>query len=148
MNDPREAILLRLVGIAAMPALGFATVVRNVDDIPDLARPAACIMDGDEEADEEDPKKFPPSAPRRVTMKAEMVILAGGQAAEIGGVVNTLRYALIHAVQNDAQLAALVLDGTRRQTIRYIGTEFRVDGGRAVEAEARVSFSFTYILVP
>jgi len=49
--DKREAILVRLVEIAAgLP--GIKTSVRNQDEISERARPAIVVFDADETADE------------------------------------------------------------------------------------------------
>lgn len=145
--DAREAILARLVAIAdTVP--NVKTTARNNNDFADLARPALVILDGDEEADVNDPETRPPNAPRRVAMKAELVILASGTPDTIGTTMNALRAATIKAIQTDALLIALVWDGGVRQSIRYNGATLSLQSGRAIEAEQRLDFSFVYVLSP
>jgi len=147
--DPREQILARVLQIAESVAagLGVQTVERNKDDFSEMALPAFVLLDGDEEGDESDPLTRPTNAPRRVTMKAQLVVLASGAPASIGATVNGYRIGLLVAIVNDATLIGLVLDGQRRQSIRYIGTSLTIASGRAIEAELRMDLEFTYALV-
>ncbi len=140
--DIREAILARLLTLAG--TVGAYKVERNLNDFSDLARPAIVILDGDEEAHEDDPQVRPSSAPRRIVMTPEIVVLASGPAAAIGSTINGFRIALLRAIMLDQGLIALVLDGTTRQSIRYVGAELSLQSGRAIEAELRLNFSFTY----
>jgi hypothetical protein len=147
MPDPRESILARLPDVALL-ATDVEVAVRNKNEFSDLARPAVVVFDGDEEASDSDPETRPPNAPRRVTMKAELAVLASGASDTIGTTVNRYRAQLIQAITSDAVLIGLVLDGTARQSIRYTGSTVALSSGRAIEAELRLGFAFTYVLRP
>jgi hypothetical protein len=142
--DKRELILARLPLFAAS-TLGFEAR-RNDNDFSDVARPLAVTLDGDEEADENDPVTRPPDAPRRITVKGQIVVLASGPADTIGTTMNGYRVKLIKGIVADATLLGLVLNGRDRQSIRYEGGTLAITSGRAIEAELRLDFAFTYLL--
>jgi hypothetical protein len=141
--DRREEILVRLLAIVQTI---FKTAARNKNDFSDLARPAGVVLDGDEKANEQDPENRPPDAPRRVTMAAEIVALASEPAETIGTTINGYRVALLKGIVTDATLIGLVLDGERRQSIRYIGSSLIIQSDRAIAGELRLQFEFTYAL--
>jgi hypothetical protein len=74
----------RCLPLLAAAATGVKAF-RNTNDFSDLARPCIVTLDGDEEAEERDPEGRPPTAPRRVALKAQFVALASGTAAAIDG---------------------------------------------------------------
>jgi len=77
MTDKREAILQRLVKIAA-GVDGVVTAVRNQDEISEHARPAIAVFDADETADERaEQHGHPRHAPNIVEMTPEIMILLG-----------------------------------------------------------------------
>jgi hypothetical protein len=142
--DRRELILARLPLLAA--AATGVKAFRNTNDFSDLSRPCIVTLDGDEEAEGRDPETRPSNAPRRVMLKAQFVALASGTAAAIGATINGYRAALLKNVVTDATLLTLVMDSAGRQSIRYQGASMMISSGRAIEAELRLDFTFTYAL--
>ena len=143
--DRREAILARLPEIAQLVTT-IDTIKRNTNEFSDLSRPAIVSLDGDEEQSDRDSESRPPNAPRRMTLKAQLVVLASGMPETIGTTINGLRVKLLKGIVSDAQLIALVLDGAKRQSIRYEGATLTMGSGRQIEAELRLDFAFTYAL--
>jgi hypothetical protein len=143
----REEILARLLAIAEA-APDVKNAARNKDEISDLARPAIVVMDGDEEADSNDPESRPTHAPRIVHMRPEIVILLSATPESIGTSLNTLQAALYKAIVTDAALISLARDGRSMQSIRYLGSETTIERGRAAEGKRILHFLFTYPLCP
>src|ERR1700749_1851317 len=98
MTDKREAILARLVEIAAgLP--GVKTAVRNQDEVSERARPAITIFDADETADERaEERGHSGRAPNLIEMSPETLILLGGGPESVGTALNDVRTRLIKAV--------------------------------------------------
>ncbi|MBX9757210.1 MAG: hypothetical protein K2Y29_00425 [Beijerinckiaceae bacterium] len=140
MSDRREAILARLVDVAAIA--GVSHVSRNQIGVDDLALPAIIILDGDET-----PVLDPagrPRGPRLVRMHAEAHILVNGDYETIGSVMNAFRAALIKAVLEDATLATLV--GSNGD-IAPGGCSVSFAEGNQLEGEMAIAFAFTYPLI-
>jgi hypothetical protein len=144
MTFPRELILERLTDIAL--SVGVKTVARDVISINDDQLPMIAILEGDEEADEEDPFNRPTNAPRRVHMVPHIVIAAGRQpTTDIGQGLNGIMATLLKAIMTDATLAALTLDS---RGVRYLGMESDLAVGRMMQGQMAIKFQFTYGLVP
>jgi len=143
--DKREAILVRLVEIAAgLP--GIRTAVRNQDEISERARPAIVIFDADETADERaNEQGHGGRAPNIIEMSPETLILLGGTPESIGTALNEMRAKFVKAVLSDAQLAALT--GTNGR-VRYVGCSTHLGHGRSMEGSMGVHFAFAYVLRP
>lgn len=148
MTFPRADILARLTEIAGAIE-GVNYVSWDVISINDDQLPAIVILEGDEEANEDDPVSRPPSAPRRVMMTPHIVIAGrrfkGSPAQDIGPNLNALYAAVLKAVMTDATLASLTLD---RDGVRFLGMESDLAVGRMMQGQIAVKFGFTYGLVP
>jgi hypothetical protein len=151
MIDKREAILARLVEIAAAID-GVRTADRNVPKLDDSPLPAIVVLDGEEEADDGDYMSSGksvarnPLVPRRVHMTPHLLVALGEKPEQLGPVANTLRARIYTAVVNDADLKLLVLNGTG---IKYDGlSKPRDESGRLVLSQFYLRFTFTYILNP
>lgn len=144
MTDKREDILARLL-VACGAVDGIQKAARNVDALSEPTRPAAIILDGDEQAVEGDPLGRPEASPRRIEMTPEIHVLLAGQPAEAGTSVNAMRAGIIKAVLTDSELADIV--GANGH-IRYEGTVTEFGPGRTLQARMRLAFTFTYILIP
>ena len=143
--DKREAILVRLVEIAASLS-GIKTAVRNQDEVSERARPAIAIFDADETADERaNEQGHGGRAPNIIEMSPEALILLGGTPENIGPALNEMRAKFIKAVLTDAQLATLA--GTNGR-VRYIGCSTHLGHGRSMEGSMGVHFAFAYVLRP
>lgn len=149
MSFQRLAILQRLFEICdGVP--NVKSVTWDVISINDDQLPALAVLEGDEEASEDDPANRPIDAPRRVTMVPHIVIagrrnLLGSPPADIGVAVNTIYADLLKAIMTDATLAGLTLDG---RGVRFIGMESDLAVGRMMQGQMAVKFGFTYGLVP
>lgn len=145
MEDLREDILVRLVEVCE--ALDVGGVYRNDLDLSDEALPALVIMDGDENADDNDPEGRTTLAPRRVSMTPEVYILLRKTvpAPQVGTALNTIRRQLIHAVLDDSELKALTINN---RSICYGGGASGLSRGRSLLGEMGLQFAFTYILRP
>lgn len=148
MTFKRELILERLVEIAE--TLGAKTVVRNVISISDDQMPAIAVLEGDEEADADDPQNRPNNSPRVVWMTPHIIIAVGRnpQASppeELGPTLNAFLAALVKAVLTDSALADLTLD---KRGARYVGTESDLAVGRNRQGQFAAKFAFKYGLVP
>lgn len=147
MTDVREAILQRLHAIAG-EIDGVLTHDRNVAVIEDGAvkLPAVVVLDGDEEANPNDPRGRSPMIKRRVEMTPHLLVVVGATPAQVGPELNTLRERIMVAVLSDTVLQSLVLN---RIGIRYDGMASpRDEMGRMVLSQRHVRFTFTYILDP
>lgn len=146
--DRRELILIqfgRIVGTVP----GVKIVYRNRIDIPERPRPAAVILDADENAEPliQDGRGKPGLVPPVIcTMTPELYIIGATAKADenIGTVLNTLRSQVIKAVLNDQTLIELSLDGG----IEYLGFATGFASGRSMEGEAGLSFQFRYLIQP
>lgn len=145
MTDRREAILERLVEIAE--DLGtFATVGRNIADLPDEALPALILMDGDEEADDQVKQKGRPAhGPNIVRMTPSLHAVVSGSAGELGPAMNDIRAKLIREILFDNTLTTLCHNG--QMSYDACATGMFGDGERLI-AEIGVSFTFEYVLRP
>jgi hypothetical protein len=146
MTFPREQILLRLVQIAL--TVGAKTVVRDTITVNDDQLPCIAILEGDEEADPDDPSNRPTAAPRRVHMQPHIVIAAARKVSppvDIGPGLNEIFAALLKAIMTDATLADLTLDD---RGVRYLGMESDLAVGRNMQGQMAVKFQLTYGLVP
>lgn len=143
-EDKREAILARLVYVAGS-IVDPKFVFRNQVDIPENARPAIVILDGDEDVDESSAGRGrPANGPAIVTMKPEFFLLLEAGAEKVGPALNLYRAKVIKAVTQDNSLIALCLNGD----IRYEGFATGLGIGRSMEGESGFGFSFRYILRP
>ena len=111
MTDRREDILTRLVAI--VQDIGdFATVGRNIADLPDEALPALIVMDGDEEADDQARTKGRPAyAPNIVRMSPSIHAVVSGSAADLGPAMNALRAKIMREILFDSTLTTLCHNG-------------------------------------
>jgi hypothetical protein len=107
MPDRREQILARLLQILEAQKPNAKTVARNEVLMDDDAKPALLLLDGNEEADDSDPRRRSNTAPRRVTMAPEIFIAVSGTPEEVGSTLNAWRARLLKAFQTDADLLAL-----------------------------------------
>jgi hypothetical protein len=143
MTDTREDIMQRLLVLAA-GVEGVVQVDRNRIEPSDTNLPGIFLLEGDEEANENDPIREP-AARRRVTMTPHLVVVQATTVAAIGPDGNTLSRRLKKAICEDATLATLTVNG---EGIRYIGTQTDLAFGRKMEGQWAVLFGFTYWMVP
>lgn len=149
MTFPRADILQRLFEIAGTIP-NVVSVSWDVITINDDQLPAIAILEGDEEAAEDDPTNRPTNAPRVVTMVPHIVIAGrrkrdGSPQYDIGPNINAIYAALLKAIMTDATLADLTKD---KRGVRFIGMESDLAVGRQMQGQLAVKFGFTYGLVP
>ncbi len=143
--DKREAILVRLVEIAAGVS-GIKTAIRNQDEVSERARPAIAVFDADETVDERaNEQGHGGRAPNIIEMSPEALILLGGTPERVGTALNEMRAKFVKAVLTDAQLASLA--GTNGR-VRYVGCSTHLGHGRSMEGGMGVHFAFAYVLRP
>lgn len=143
--DKREQILVRLLAVLK-GIVGVAEVYRNKDEVPEAAKPAIVLLDGNEATDVDPPSNRPPSAAVRLTMTPEVFIFIDSPDHEaIGTSINDWRAKIIWAVLHDAQLLALV--GTNGK-LRYVGCETATARGRRIEGQLLLKFEPVYVLRP
>lgn len=142
MTDVREQIIVRCLAIAdSIKQVNF--VERNVQTFDDDQFPAISVLDGDEQAIDDDPQRRPPTYPRRVEMSPLFHIAVMTERRDLGPDLNILRRRLVHAVLTDAPLATLY----DRNGVRYDGLETpRTESGRMVLSQRILRFTITYIL--
>lgn len=144
MADPREQIMARLVQVAA-DVTGIRSVVRNIVNWSGTTLPAIAVLEGDEEADDEDKITRTTMIPRRVRMVPQLVIAVGDVPEDVGTSLNTLRARLMVAVLSDEQLLALTINSLG---IRYMGTQSDLALGRQMVGQFVMSFRISYWLDP
>lgn len=144
MPDSREQILARLVEIAGNVD-GVKAVFRNVTRFDAATLPAVAVLEGDEEADEEDKILRTTMIPRRVRMVPQLVVAVGDVPEDVGTSLNTLRARLLVAVLSDEQLLALTINSLG---IRYVSTQSDLALGRQMVGQFAMSFRISYWLNP
>lgn len=145
MADVREAVLVRLLAIAA-DIDGVVKTGRNVLDVTGKSRPAIIILDGSEEEDEGNAGRArPPNSPNLMHMIPDIQLLHGAAAEEIGPAINGLRAKTIKAILTDAELRQIV--GSNGE-IRYQGCSTDLEKGQSMEGEMHLHFIFRYRLAP
>jgi hypothetical protein len=150
MTDKREAILVRLLAIAG-GLNGIAYAARNDINIAEEQLPAAIVLDGEEEVDDDHLRhNVPALAPMRVHMTPLVSLWVSERTPDVGSALNALRAALIRAVLFDGQLAALAGEGGGRSSgaVRYLGCAPGLIEGRAVIGNMIPRFRISYVLDP
>jgi hypothetical protein len=147
MEDRREQILSRLVEIAKGidgGELGAISVFRNRSEVSGPQRPAIVILDADEKADDRDrSSRRPANAPRIIIMMPEVSILVAAASANVGSSLNALRFKLILAVMNDADLISLSCGSAGDIAYEGAATDFARE--RTMSGEMVVSFTINYL---
>ncbi|TIW11287.1 MAG: hypothetical protein E5V66_14070 [Mesorhizobium sp.] len=145
LEDPREAILARLLIVAADVDPTFEAR-RNETGLPDTSK-YVVLFDGDEHAVGDIPGRRsddePP--PQIVEMTPEVQFRLAAKAKDVGTALNLLRIKLIAAVLMDPALRALTV---KRQSIRFAGSNTATERGRSMEGGIGVAFTFAYLLRP
>lgn len=144
MTFKRELILQRLVAIA-QEIDGVKTTARDVLHFDDDMLPAIGVLEGDEEAEGDDPVEHEPTAIRRVTMTPHVVVVGGALPENLGSTLNGIYAKLVRAVLSDDELKLLVLD---RIKMRFMGMESDLAIGRQMLGQMAAKFQFTYLLDP
>ncbi len=143
MTDRREEILVRMLGILSAVE-GSSNAFRNRSDVHESLRPCIVLVDGDEEAEQQDSNRAG-RTPRRVRMTPHVLLMAGGPAETIGTQLNDLRKQAIYELCSDAQLKALSLQDN---DVVYEGAQMIMDEGRRIEGVMVLVFTVTYLLRP
>lgn len=144
MADVREEIMVRLMSVVA-DVDGIKSIYRNTKTVSEDKLPAAILLEGDEEADDNDPQRRPINSPRRVQMIPQLAIVSGAIPEEVGTDLNTLRVRTIKAIIDDATLRDLTLNSTG---VRYLGFDSELAPGRSMIGQYTLRFGLTYALKP
>jgi hypothetical protein len=146
VTDRREEILSRLFEILD-DVPGLSAVYRNCADPNEAKMPAAVVFDADEEIADPQPRVSgrgdAATTLQFVTMRPEVYILLSARAADAGTRLNELRARIYKAVVTDAALISLV-ETNGKITLEACRSGFAV--GRAMSAELKMEFGFTYVL--
>lgn len=142
-EDPREAILARLLIVAASVDTSFEAR-RNEASLPDTQK-YVILLDGAEHAVGTIAGRRSDAAPppQMIEMTPEVQFRLAGKATDVGTDLNLLRINLIAAVMTDSTLLGLTV---RRQSIVYEGSQTATERGRSMEGGIGVAFVFTYLL--
>jgi hypothetical protein len=150
MTDKREAILVRLLAIAA-GLDGINHAARNDINIGEEQLPAAIVLDGEEEVDADQLRRNVAAlAPMLVHMTPQTSLLVSEEADNVGSALNDFRARLVRAVLSDAPLAALAGAGGGRSSgaVRYLGCAPGLQEGRAIIGNLVLRFRISYLLDP
>lgn len=142
--DPREAILARLLNVAAAVDTSLSKR-RNETDVSGSNLPAVILFDGEEVARETDPAGRNALTLRHVDMTPEVQFRLEAKAEDVGTKLNLYRAKLIDAVLQDTELLALTVN---HRSIRYQGSMTATERGRSMEGGIGVAFTFTYLMQP
>lgn len=144
MSDAREAILARIYKIL-QGIKDFKTVARNLDELPESARPCAVLIDGDEVRSDTSEGR----GRQVVVMNMTPVISIGVSSSpdEIGADVNALRAKVLPAILGDATLLQLIGKESRGR-ILYDGVNGRLSHGSLMASDIQLNFSIFYLLNP
>lgn len=140
-EDRRELILNRLVDLFC-ELTEKDNVFRNKTEIPEDKRPGFVILDADEVALEPEVARRgrPSDGPVIVGMSPEIIVLVQDDVEKVGSVLSEWRATVLKAVTQDAELKALCTE------IRYEGFTTALAIGRSMEGQARINFTFVYVL--
>ncbi len=146
MSDMREQIMARLL-LVLNGVEGINGIARNVKTVSEDKLPALILLEGDEEADENDPvqRRGAGMDPRRIHMIPQIVLAHGNVPEEVGEDINTLRSRTILAIVSDATLRQLTHNGAG---VRYLGFESDLALGRTMMGQMALRFRLTYAFKP
>lgn len=142
MSDRREQILNRIFSILSS-IRGVNTVVRNVDEIPEQARPCLVLIDGDEARS--DTSRGLGMQPVIIHMAPIIAIGFSAKPEDVGGGANGLRAKILPALLGDAELGSLATPNGR---IQYNGANGKLSQGSLMACDMQLLFSLSYPLDP
>lgn len=145
MVGKREQIMQRLQVVVGGVSGIVTGDIRNVTAFGDNQLPAASVLEGDEEV-EEDERDFARPSNKPYTVKAlPQVYIQAAAGPDIGTTLNALHDAVIKAVLTDSELNALTL---RKNSIRYVGHSTKLNAARDMEGVFVPVFAISYLLKP
>jgi hypothetical protein len=149
MTDKREDILVALgaalTGVLTTAGFAVENFLRDAQEVPEDLRPAIVMLDADETVDEAlNPygKGRPTSKTIPLAMSPETFVLLQETDDLIGPKLNEWRAMVIKAVMTDTTLNSLCHE------IRYEGFTSALANGRSMEGQAKLHFTFIYMLRP
>jgi hypothetical protein len=143
----REEILARLL-VILNTVEDLAHVARNEDEFPEAVRPAAILLDGDEEAVAELARPWVKGrAYTVVQMNPLIVVSMGGKPEEIGTDINELMARVVTAVMADVELTSIVV-ANAQCGVYYIATDNRLNHSLAMDCDLQMRFGIRYTLLP
>ena len=143
MVDVREQILLRVLVILWSLVSGV-NVYRNRTQFPEDVRPCFVLIDGDEEANQNDNDRFA-FAPRRMEMNFGVFVLVSDDSDTVGSTLNGYRRLIIDAMLSDQTLANFT---TNNCGVGYEGCSFSTEESRNTSGQMGLTFSVQYVLKP
>jgi len=127
---------------------GFKFVARNVDEFPEKIRPAAILLDGDEEAVAELARPWVKGkAYTVIQMNPLIVISMGGRPQDVGADINELMARTVTAVMSDAELTTIVVANSQCG-VYYLASDYRLSHSLAMDCDMQMRFGIRYTLLP
>ena len=156
MNDKREAILVRMLGVltAIPPQLGYDQhiVARNRGEFPEAKRPALVLLDGLEEQNPNfltDNRGRQFMSPSIMTLRPQIFVLLKARERVdnegVGTELNTFRAAIVKALATDSALAALV-GANGDISLKRVETDMQT--GSTLQGQMRMDFWINYVFDP
>jgi len=143
----REQIVARLLAILHTVE-GFKFVGRNVDEFPEKIRPAAILLDGDEEAVPELQRPWVKGkAYTVVQMNPLIVISMFGKPQDVGTDLNELMARIVTAVMSDVELTTIVVANSQCG-VYYLASDYRLSHSLAMDCDMQMRFGIRYTLLP
>lgn len=145
MTDRREQILSRLFAVLQT---NLVQCVRNRAELPDEARPAGILLDGDESANESAFNRGRLVGPNLVSLQPEIYLVLNSRKPDnvnVGQDLNVLRAVVVKAILSDAQLLSLVGPNGEMQ---YKGCVTDLARGRGMDGEMGLNMTFIYVFNP
>lgn len=152
MTDKRELILSKLLEVL-QTVDGIKSVKRNLDQMPEGARPSIVLLDGDEGLPQTQSEMRSGKSPVIMHMQPVINVLVGDNDKDIGATINTIRAGIITKILTDTDLATVVdadIDRQNRKNgrISYTGMMTRFSHSFEMDCDMQVNFLIVYSLDP
>jgi len=107
--------------------------------------PGIAVLEGDEEANDDDKIIRTTLIPRRVYMSPQLVIAIGDDSEAIGTRLNALKWSLQLAVLSDEELLAMTINSLG---VKYMGMTSALALGRQMQGQMALNFRISYWMNP
>jgi len=125
---------------------GIKTVLRDVDEFPDVARPTVILLAGDTEAVPEFQRSWVKGeVPIMVDMRPVVLLLVSGDQATVGADTDELEGRIIKAIMSDATLPTLI---SRPGGVYYDRSDYRLSHDLAMACDVQIQFRVRTAIYP